>query len=184
MTFLLEERPLRKTVETAGVGEAFASPRDRDSLRELALQLSSLAGRERTRRFIERTVAHAGMDLAPAQAWLLGVVARTGRADPATLATDHRLDERVLADALAGLRRRALIADAPGEDAGALVLTDAGRDTGAKLLAARNDCLTQLVADWSPNADERVAPVLAGLARELAAAAPRHGDDARAAAAA
>jgi EmrB/QacA subfamily drug resistance transporter len=184
LTFLLEERPLRKTVETAGVGEAFASPRDRDSLRELALQLSSLAGRERTRRFIQRTVAHAGLDLSPAETWLLGVVARTGRADPAALATAHRLDERVLADALDGLRRRALVAAAPGEDASALALTDAGRDTAAKLLAARNECLTQLVADWSPNADERVAPVLASLARELAAAAPRRGDDARAAAAA
>ena len=71
LTWLIEERPLRQTVETAGVGEAFASPTSGDSLRELMRELARLVGRERTRAFIERTVEASGVDLPPGPAWLL-----------------------------------------------------------------------------------------------------------------
>ena len=50
LAWLIEERPLRQTVDTAGVGEAFASPTSGDSLRELMRELSRLVGRERTAR--------------------------------------------------------------------------------------------------------------------------------------
>ena len=71
LSWMIEERPLRQTVETAGVGEAFASPSSGDSLRELMSELARLVGRDRARAFIERTVAAAGLDLAPGTAWLL-----------------------------------------------------------------------------------------------------------------
>ena len=78
LSWLIEERPLRQTVETAGVGEAFASPKSGDSLHELTRELARLVGRERTRAFIERTVDAAEVDLPPGEAWLL-VQAAEGR---------------------------------------------------------------------------------------------------------
>src|SRR3954447_21899657 len=78
LAWLIEERPLRQTVDTAGVGEAFASPTSGDSLRELMRELSRLVGRPRTRAFIERTVTTAGVDLAPGPAWLLFQAAAGG----------------------------------------------------------------------------------------------------------
>src|SRR5689334_21072454 len=51
LSWLIEERPLRQTVETAGLGEAFATPKSDDSLQELTRELAQLVGRERTRAF-------------------------------------------------------------------------------------------------------------------------------------
>ena len=48
LSWLVEERPLRQSVDTAGVGEAFAAPSDGDSLHELTRELARLVGRERT----------------------------------------------------------------------------------------------------------------------------------------
>ena len=45
LSWLVEERPLRQSVEGAGVGEAFATPSSGDSLRELTRELSRLVGR-------------------------------------------------------------------------------------------------------------------------------------------
>ena len=70
-SWLVEERPLRQTVETAGVGEAFAAPSSGDSLRELTRELARLVGRERTQAHIERTVEASGVDLPTGPAWLL-----------------------------------------------------------------------------------------------------------------
>ena len=81
LAWLLEERPLRKTIEDSGVGDAFAAPQDTDSLGEITRELSRLVGRERTRRFIEGVSeeagvgARAGRDLAAGQG--------PGRRDPA-----------------------------------------------------------------------------------------------------
>ena len=71
LSWLIEERPLRQTVETAGVGEAFAAPSSGDSRRELARELARLLGRERAQAFIERTVDASGVGLPAAPAWLL-----------------------------------------------------------------------------------------------------------------
>src|SRR4051812_22259293 len=48
LSWLIEERPLRQSVDTGGVGEAFAAPSSGDSLRELTRELAHLVGRERT----------------------------------------------------------------------------------------------------------------------------------------
>ena len=41
-----------------------------------------------------------------------------------------------------------------------------------RLLEARRDCLTELVADWEPDADPRVNDAIERLARELAQETP------------
>ena len=143
LSWWIEERPLRQTVETAGVGEAFASPTDGTRCNELTRELGRLVGRERTRAFIERTVDAAGLDLPPGPAWLL-VQGEEGLpiGDPEAIAAGRPFDAAVARDLLAELAGRGLIA---GDE-----LTEAGHATAARLIGARRDCLHSLIADWQP----------------------------------
>jgi hypothetical protein len=122
-------------------------------------------GRERTRRFVERTVAAAGVDLSAAAAWVL--VRGVGGApldDPAALAEGHPIPVERVREALAELRDRGLV-DGAG-------LTAAGAGCADRLAAARRANLERLVADWQPDGDERLDAAIARLARELAEPAP------------
>ena len=78
LTWLLREVPLRATAPAEGIGESFASPREDRSDRELERIISSIAsGRMRTEIY-RRIVDESGVDLTPAEAWLLGRVATGG----------------------------------------------------------------------------------------------------------
>ena len=70
MSWLIPEKPLRKTVETT-VGDVIGGPVDTDSMREVARQLSIAVGRERTLEFLADTVHRAGVDLSPGASWAL-----------------------------------------------------------------------------------------------------------------
>ncbi len=61
LAWLVPEKPLRETVLSSGMGESFAAPKPADSLREIARALSKLAGRDRTRQFIESVAAETGV---------------------------------------------------------------------------------------------------------------------------
>ena len=161
LSWLIEERPLRQTVETAGVGEAFASPTSGDSLHELMRELARLVGRERTRAFIERTVDDAGVDLEPGDAWLL-VQGEEGMAlhDPEAIADGRPFDASRARELLDSLARQGLIA---GDE-----LTETGHTTAARLIRARHDGLNSLIADWEPGDDPRVDDAISRLASELA----------------
>jgi hypothetical protein len=152
-------------VATAGVGVACASPTSDDSLRVLLGELARLVGRERTRAFIERTVAAAGMDLTPGAAWLL-VRAEEGMAldDPEGIAADRPFGAAWVREQLAGLEQRGLL--------DGVALTQAGHETAARLLRARCDALHALVADWEPGDDPRVDEAIDRLALELARVPP------------
>jgi len=166
LSWLIEERPLRQTVETAGVGEAFASPKSDDSLHELTRELARLVGRERTRAFIERAVDAAEVDLPPGEAWLLVQVAegRLPLDDPEVIADGRPFDAALAKVFVAGLAERGHASDG--------ALTDAGRATATRLIGARHDCLHSLIADWEPDDDERINDAVARLARELASEVP------------
>ena len=158
LAWTIEERPLRQTVDTAGVGEAFAAPKRGDSLSELTRELAQLVGRDRTRAFIERTVDAAGLDLSPGAAWLL-VQADAGN-DPRAVAAERAVDGAWVDRELGALTRDGLLdGEAP---------TDAGRVTAARLVDARRECLRSLVADWSPDEDPRVNDAIERLAAQLA----------------
>jgi hypothetical protein len=165
LTWLIEERPLRQTVETAGVGEAFATPTSGDSLQELTRELALLVGRVRTRAFIERTVEAAGLDLPPGEAWLL-VQGAEGLPihDPEAIAAMRRLDAARAGELLTGLAGRDLVRDDE--------LTETGHTTAARLIGARRDCLHALIADWQPDDDPRVNVAIDRLASELAGDIP------------
>ena len=158
LAWLIEERPLRQTVDTAGVGEAFASPTSGDSLRELMRELSRLVGRERTRAFIERTVAASGVDLPTAQAWLLVQGAEGAPlGEPEVIADGRPFDAAWVVEQVGALTARGLVADA--------VLTEDGRATADRLMTARKESIRSLVADWEPDGDPRVNEAVDRLCR-------------------
>lgn len=170
LALVLEERPLRATVETTDLADSFAAPREVSSLGEITRELSRLVDRERVRGFLAATAAEAGTDLSPAETWLL---ARSGPAgvDPAA-AREARSEEgrRRLGEALISLRERGLVEPGP-EGGGELPLSAAGLAVRERLLQARRRRLTELVADWEPR-DPELDAVIARLARELGRAGP------------
>src|SRR4051794_35749608 len=161
LSWLIEERPLRQTVGTAGVGEAFASPGSGDSLRELTRELSRLVGRRRTSAFIERTVNASGVDLPVGAAWLL-VQGKEGAelGDPEAIAANRPIDTAWVGEQLDLLSSRGFVSETQ--------LTAAGHATAERLLDARRECLVSLVADWNYDDDPRVNDAIARLADELA----------------
>jgi DNA-binding MarR family transcriptional regulator len=157
-------------VETAGVAESFAVPRESTSLGEIERALTVLAPRDARRRMYERLVVRAGVDLSPAAAWL---IARLGELGPTTLdEVSRRLEVEPgrLTGPAAELESLGLVS-APARD-GLLELTDPGRETLDRLVTARREGLAELLSDWSPEQHEELAGLLSRLARDLAADAP------------
>jgi EmrB/QacA subfamily drug resistance transporter len=159
LTWLIEERPLRSTVETTTIAEGFGPPVDTDSLSEITRGLTRLVGRERTLRFLEGAAARAGVELSPSAAWLL---LRLGASDVPPLGELRSLphvDPGRFDAALDELRGRGLVDDAK--------LTPPGRAVRDQLVAARTDLLRGLVEDWKPEQHPELDPLLARLAEEL-----------------
>jgi EmrB/QacA subfamily drug resistance transporter len=162
LSWMLEERPLRKTIEGSDLGDAFAPPQDADSLGEITRELSRLVGRERTRRFIEGVIEEAEVELTPAEVWLLGRAA-DGAIPIEALEAEDPGDRERLAAAIERLRERTMVEGAAGSPAR---LTAAGERVRERLVAARQRSLTSLVADWEPEAPE-VDAMIKRLCEEL-----------------
>jgi EmrB/QacA subfamily drug resistance transporter len=161
LSWFLEERPLRRTIEEPGLETAFPPPQDTDSLDEITRQLTRLVGRERTRRFIEGVIDEADVDATPAEAWLLGRV-RDGRVRLDALEVPDADARERLAEGLARLRERGMV---DGDDG--LRLTATGTALRGRLHEARCRRLVLLVADWEPETTE-VNEMIERLAEELA----------------
>ncbi|HEX6631430.1 MAG TPA: MFS transporter [Gemmatimonadaceae bacterium] len=186
LTWLLEERPLRETVAAGGtgVGEAFAVPRDTAPLAQVQRGLVLLGDRATQRRLLERMAARAGVALSPAACWLLGRVAADPAIDPAQLARRYHLDVEVLGTGLAELRDHGLVASAPdtaGNGARRHLLTPAGGAVLDRLVAAHQDALTDLVADWAPERHAELAALVDRLSRDVGAEVPGTASDRRSA---
>jgi MFS family permease len=165
LSWLIEERPLRQTVETAGVGEAFAAPSSGDSLRELTRELARLLGRERSQAFIERTADASGVGLPAPAAWLL-VQAHEGADldDPDAITKNRPIDANWVREQVDLLNERGLVDHH--------YLTERGYATAEHLLGTARDSLGALVADWTPDEDPRLNDAIARIAHELASEAP------------
>jgi len=166
LTWLLPERPLRATLSaeaTEGggmVGEAFAMPVNGDSLAELRRGLASLANREAQRRYMERLVREAKVDLSPAAAWLLVRLEQDRGADPAALGRAHAINPTTIDAAEDELSTRGLITTRPIADNGRrrLAVTRSGCEVLGKMIAVRRAHLADAAAEW--DTDEMSAATL------------------------
>jgi len=169
LTWLIPERPLRRTVETTGPGEVLGPPVDTDALREVTRALGRAVGRERTLAFLQDATQRAGVDLTPSASWLL---LRAGAPDCRPLhelrALPHVVPES-FDRARADLEARRLL----DGDAG---LTAEGHELRGRLVAARTHELRVLVADWDPEEHPELAPLLMRLAEELGDPPARAGE--------
>ncbi len=162
LSWFIAELPLRETVTASGIGESFAIPKSDNSLDEIARALSVLASRDAKRQAIQRIAEHAGVDLTPAQCWLLIRIDEDPAADPAALARRVQVSESVFVDAAAVLEERGLVE----RENGTRALTEVGAQTRDRLIAARRERLSEHLAGWSPEQHADLATLLNGLARE------------------
>jgi DNA-binding MarR family transcriptional regulator len=163
LAWLLPEKPLRRTVEATGVGEAFAAPKHEDPAAEIERALSTLARRDTRERILERLCAEAGLELTARQCWVLGRVGEHSPTDALEIADRHSVDAARVAARLAELRDLGYV-DGPSE---AIVLSDAGREALERLVAARRERLAELLDGWSPESEAELAALLTRLARDI-----------------
>ena len=158
VTWLLEERPLRRTVADQGLGDSFAAPRDPTSMDELEARLSSLARKENRHLVYERLAAEAGLDLDAGETWLLLRLAAP-EADAAQLAED-------LGPQLDGLRRSSLAEPDRPE------LTPAGQAAAARIAEIRCAEIRRLLEGWKPDEHPAVLALIQRFGRIFSKAPP------------
>ncbi len=156
LSWFIQERPLRQTVESS-VGEAFGAPVDTDTLREIGRGIARLWGRERTMRFVADAVQRAGIDIPPGTGRLMLRAPAPGELD--AIAKLPHVSREGLARSIEDARERGL-----WDDDG---LTAAGHALRGQLVAARTECMRELIADWEPAGDPELDTLLTKLAEEL-----------------
>ncbi|MFD4240754.1 MDR family MFS transporter [Streptomyces sp. NPDC058525] len=145
VAWFLKEDKLRGSVTAPDVTETLASnPVERSSRDEVARALSVLGTREGRRHVYEKITEKAGYDLLPAASWLLLRINKYGSAEPALLAERTIVPLKAITDAARQVEGRHLAV----RDGLALLLTDQGREAAAKLSAAREESLAELLGDW------------------------------------
>ncbi|MDX6664780.1 MAG: hypothetical protein QOG68_986 [Solirubrobacteraceae bacterium] len=162
LSWLIEERPLRQTVESTGLDDVFAPPRDAGSMRELLRELSRAVGRERTRRFIQDAAERACIELTPPEIFVLSRVAH-GEPVGSVHFGDRTPEEaaRVADGILARLRAAGLVS---GETP---ALTADGEALYARVAQARHAALRSLVEDWDPEANADIDLLVRQIANAL-----------------
>jgi hypothetical protein len=170
LAWLLEERPLRTTVATAGVHEAFAAPQHPDSVTTVAAELSRLVGREGAADFVRRTTARAGLDVTPLESWVLVRTAADRTLDLRHVAEISELELERVRDACRTLHRRGLLTENGDHTTG---LTLDGAAAVDALAGARRAALCELVTEWSPDEHPELSAFIDRLSDDLAVEAPR-----------
>jgi DNA-binding MarR family transcriptional regulator len=168
LAWLLPEKPLRRTVEATGVGEAFAAPKHHDPRAEIERALSTLARRDSRERILERLAARAGLELTARQVWVLARVGEYEPTDAETIAQAQGVDAGRVAARIGELRELRYV---EGPEDGA-VLTATGRDAVDRLVAARRERLGELLEGWSPEREAELAELLTRMARDVVADHP------------
>jgi EmrB/QacA subfamily drug resistance transporter len=176
LTWLLREVPLRKTVETDGLGESFAMPKDPSSLAVIERALSDLARSDNRHRIYERIAARAGVQLAPLSCWLLARICDVQPVTQGDLAHKLHMVPSQFDAPLHELEQKGLVrlteTSKEGEPQPLLDLTPAGEETLNRLVTARREGLADLLSGWSPDQHKELADLLSRLARDLVLHAP------------
>jgi DNA-binding MarR family transcriptional regulator len=174
LTWLLREVPLRKTVETDGLGESFAMPKDPSSLAVIERALSDLARYDTRHRMYERIAARAGVQLAPLACWLLARICDTQPVSQGDLAHKLHMAPSQFDAPLHELEQKGLVrlTESPAGGEPLLDLTPTGEETLNRLVTARREGLADLLSGWSPEQHKDLADLLSRLARDLVLHAP------------
>ncbi len=168
LTWLLREIPLRQTAQSEGVGEAFASPRDADSYRELERALTVLARREEHWGIYERLAQRSGVELDPPELWLFSRIAEREPLAREQLDAELAVENERLAGSLAVLEERGFVADGDGP----VALTALGRANHDRIVAARRERLAELLGGWSPEEHADLRRLLDQLAQAVTSSMP------------
>jgi EmrB/QacA subfamily drug resistance transporter len=168
LAWLLPEKPLRRTVEATGVGEAFAAPKHHDPLAEIERALSTLARRDSRERILDGLARQAGVELTARQCWVLARVGEGAPTDAFAIAEAHAVDPARVAARIGELRELGYV-EGPAE---AVVLTAAGADVLERLVAARRERLAELLDGWSPEGEAELAALLTRMSRDVVADHP------------
>ena len=155
LSWLLKEVPLRKSVAAEGVAESFATPREAESLPELQRIVATLARRDNRWRMYQQLADRAGVDLDPAELWLLSRLGEGTAVD---------LHDPLLIAAHGSLRDRGLVENAH--------LARDGKAAYTRILEARRQGLAELLDGWKPEEHDEVRAMLDRLAREYVAEPP------------
>lgn len=164
LSWLLPEKPLRKTIETRGLGEAFAAPRDSSSLAEAVAGLAGHLDRDHIVEMITATVTRSGLDLDPGEAWMLARIEHDKPVDPAGLAESHSATEERFREIRQSLLDKGLLTLRPD---GKGAPTAEGRTVINQLFIARFDVLKEMIAATPADVNQPLGEALARVSEEL-----------------
>ncbi|HXZ62985.1 MAG TPA: MDR family MFS transporter [Acidimicrobiales bacterium] len=169
LSFFMPEVELRKTVQTADVGEVVGMPEQRSSLQEIELALSRLSERE-NRGELYKTLAHrAGLDMPARSCWLLYRLADRPACTVDEVADRLKVDPGLIRPAVDGLLAAGMVEERTRGTEREFELTDAGRTAMEKLTEARRAGLTELLEGWNPEEHPEVIDMVKQMAHALLA---------------
>src|SRR5580658_6930827 len=176
LSWFIQELKLRDTVATGDLGDTYATPRDGDSLSEIANKLGRLDRRQGATEIVVRVAARAGVELGPAACWLLARLSEQHPGELPELAARLGIDLDTLTGARDELVRHGLVracdgvGDATrhaGSERSGYELTDDGRATLALLVQTGERRLADLLQGWRPEEHEELARMIAAVARQF-----------------
>jgi len=168
LTWLLREIPLRQTAAAETVAESIPPPRGSDSQRELERIVASLLDKENRSRVYRQLIERSGVEIEPAESWLLARTSERAGTTLSALAVEFGLAPGVLEPLAASLELRGYLA-ADGE---AFTVTPAGAEALERLISARRVQLTDLLEGWRAADDADTEQALGRMARALVAEMP------------
>ena len=168
LSWMIRELPLRQTIGGGpSVGDSLARPSEASSLRELEVKASWLAQHENRHIVYERLGERAGVDLSPQEMWILFRMDETGPITRADLAARVGRDRERLRPWFRQLLDRSLVAVEEGDPEDAVcTVTEEGRAVLDRLAQARSSSLTELLAEWEPEAHPEILLMVERLTRE------------------
>jgi EmrB/QacA subfamily drug resistance transporter len=168
LSFLLREIPLREGAAaerlSESLGESFAMPRDATSLEELERIITLLIARENRWRAYADLARRAALDLPAPELWML---ARLGEREPMTLASlsaELNIPQTALKAPLEALRERGIVTQG---GSGELVLTPSGSAMRDRVVAARRQGITDMLARWHPEQHPEVLALIERFSQAL-----------------
>jgi EmrB/QacA subfamily drug resistance transporter len=166
LAWLIPEVKLRGAADRPEIGEAFALPSSRTSLKELRILLWRAIGREDRLRAYGALASMMGVDLTPGQTWMVSRVAADRTRTIAAMAQTSHTPTETVARVAGGLQDKGLATVAGGT----VTVTEAGRAIARTLRETERTSLRRLIDEWpgaeEPDVDDLLEEIIGRLSRE------------------